>query len=133
MSEFVLHNEESAPAGSKEFLAASKREYGMIANLHAGMAEAPTLLEGYRTLAGLFDKTDMSETERQIVLMTNNRLAGCEYCMAAHTSISQAAKVPADVIASLRAGIGESGRIEHLLSRRLHQTNSLGSDRRHEP
>ena len=56
------------------------------------------------TLAALFDKTNLSETERQIVLMTNNRLNGCTYCMAAHTSISKMAKVPADVIESLRNG-----------------------------
>ena len=58
------------------------------------MATAPALLEGYMTLAGIFDKTELSETERQIILMTNNRLNGCTYCMAAHTTISQMAKVP---------------------------------------
>ncbi len=56
------------------------------------------------TLAGIFDKSNLSETERQIILMTNNRLNGCTYCMAAHTSISQGAKVPADVIDALRNG-----------------------------
>ncbi|MEP5178036.1 MAG: carboxymuconolactone decarboxylase family protein [Rhizobiaceae bacterium] len=66
------------------------------------MAEAPALLEGYTTLASTFDKSDLSETERQIVLMTNNRLNGCEYCMAAHTSLSQMAGVDADVIEALR-------------------------------
>ena len=54
------------------------------------------------TLAGIFGKTDLSETERQIILMTNNRLNHCTYCMAAHTTISQMAKVPADVIDALR-------------------------------
>ena len=37
-------------------------------------------------------------------MMSNNRLNGCSYCMAAHTTISQGAKVPADVIESLRTG-----------------------------
>ena len=36
--------------------------------------------------------------------MTNNRLNGCTYCMAAHTSLSQMAKVPNDVIEALRNG-----------------------------
>ncbi|MFY2824219.1 carboxymuconolactone decarboxylase family protein [Ruegeria sp. MALMAid1280] len=66
------------------------------------MAEAPALLEGYMSLAGIFGKTDLSETERQFILMTNNRLNGCTYCMAAHTTISQMANVPSDVIAALR-------------------------------
>lgn len=34
--------------------------------------------------------------------MTNNVLNGCEYCMAAHTIISQGQGVPADVIEALR-------------------------------
>jgi len=54
-------------------------------------------------LSDIFGKTDLSETERQIILMTNNRLNGCKYCMAAHTSISQMAGVNEDVIEALRA------------------------------
>lgn len=66
------------------------------------MAEAPTLLEGYLAISGVFDKTSFSPTERQIVLMTSNRLNGCIYCMAAHTSISQMSGVPEDVVSALR-------------------------------
>ena len=54
------------------------------------------------TLTDIFNKTDLSETERQIILMTNNRLNGCDYCMAAHTTISQMTKVPTDIIEALR-------------------------------
>lgn len=36
--------------------------------------------------------------------MTNNRLNGCTYCMAAHSTIAKMQKVPADVIETLRNG-----------------------------
>ena len=104
MTTFTVHTRESAPEGSKDLLQASRDAYGFIANLTGIQAESPAMLEGYMTLTSIFDKTDLSETERQIILMTNNRLNGCEYCMAAHTSISQMAKVPNDVIEALRAG-----------------------------
>ena len=104
MSKFTFHTEESAPEASKPLLAGAKKAFGFSPNLLAGMAEAPALLEGYMTLAGIFDKSNLSETERQIILMTNNRLNGCTYCMAAHTGISKGAKVPDDVIEALRAG-----------------------------
>lgn len=104
MTEFTFHTEDSAPGASKPLVAAAKSNFGFLPNLLAGMAEAPALLEGYMTLAGIFDKTDLSEVERQVILMTNNRLNGCTYCMAAHTTISQGANVPADVIESLRTG-----------------------------
>ncbi len=102
MTDFTTHTIESAPDTSKPFLQGAKNAYSFVPNLLGTMAAAPALLEGYMTLAGIFDKTDLSETERQIILMTNNRLNGCTYCMAAHTTISQMAKVPADVIEALR-------------------------------
>lgn len=102
MTRFTTHTIDSAPEDSKPFLRAAKNAYSFLPNLLGNMAASPALLEGYTTLAGIFDKTDLSEAERQIILMTNNRLNGCTYCMAAHTTISQMAKVPQDVIDALR-------------------------------
>ncbi len=102
MTDFTTHTIDSAPDASKPILEGVQKGLGFVPNLLATMAEAPALLEGYTTLAGIFDKSDLSETERQIILMTNNRLNGCEYCMAAHTTLSQMAKVPDDVIHALR-------------------------------
>lgn len=104
MSYFPIHTFNTAADSAKPLLEAAKNAYSFVPNLLATMAEAPALLEGYMTLAGIFNKTDLTETERQIILMTNNRLNGCVYCMAAHTSISQGAGVPAEVIESLRTG-----------------------------
>ncbi len=102
MTNFKTLSIETAPEASKPLLEGAQKAYGFVPNLLGTMAPAPALLEGYMTLAGIFDKSDLSETERQIILMTNNRLNGCTYCMAAHTTISQMAKVPADVIEALR-------------------------------
>lgn len=102
MTTFTTHTFESAPEAAQPLLNAAKGAFGFVPNLLGTMAEAPALLEGYMALAGIFDKANLTETERQIILMTNNRLNGCQYCMAAHTSISQGAGVPADVIQSLR-------------------------------
>ena len=103
MTDFTVHTIESA-GDSKPLLEKSKKAYGFVPNLHAVMAESPALLEAYQTVAELFGKTHFSETERQIIAMTNNRLNGCTYCMAAHTSIMQGAKVPEEVITALREG-----------------------------
>lgn len=104
MTQFTTHTINTAPDAAKPMLTQAQAVYSFVPNLLGTMAEAPTLLEGYMTLAGIFDKTEVTETERQIILMTNNRLNGCSYCMAAHTSISQMAGVPADVIEALRTG-----------------------------
>lgn len=102
MTKFTNHTIDTAPAAAKAMLQSAKQKVGFIPNLYAGMAEAPALLEGYLAISGVFDKTSFSPTERQIVLMTSNRLNGCAYCMAAHTSISQMSGVPEDVVTALR-------------------------------
>ena len=102
MTEFKTHTIETAPAAARPILESALKGYGFVPNLYANMAEAPSILEGYTTLAGIFGKSDLSETERQIILMTNNRLNGCRYCMAAHTSLSQMGGVDADIISALR-------------------------------
>ena len=102
MTTFTTHTVESAPEASKEILEGAQSGLGFVPNLLATMSEAPALLEGYTTLAGILNKSDLSETERQIVLMTNNRLNGCSYCMAAHTTLSQMGGVDETVIEALR-------------------------------
>lgn len=102
MTDFPTHSVETAPDASKPLLEGAQKAYGFVPNLLGTMAEAPALLEGYMALGKIVGKTALSETERQVILMTNNRLNGCSYCMAAHTTISQGAGVPADVIDALR-------------------------------
>ncbi|SEN68385.1 carboxymuconolactone decarboxylase family protein [Nitrosomonas marina] len=104
MINFKTHTIESAPERSKAILQGTQDTLQFIPNLYAAMAEAPALLEGYTTLASIFDKTSFSETERQVILMTNNMLNGCTYCMSAHTALSEMGGVSGDVIDSLRAG-----------------------------
>lgn len=103
MATFTQHTLETA-GPARPLLEAAQKATGFIPNLYATMAEAPALLEGYLALSKIFDQSSFSPTERQIVLMTNNRLNGCDYCMAAHTTISQMQKVPQDVIDALRDG-----------------------------
>lgn len=103
MSRFSLHTAETAPE-AKELIEGARNAFGFLPNLLATMAESPALLEGYMTLSGIFDKSDLSPTERQIILMVNNRLNGCAYCMSAHTGIAKAQGVPDDVIDALRDG-----------------------------
>lgn len=110
MTDFTTHTVATAPEAAKPFLEGAQKNYGFVPNLLGTMAESPALLESYLTLGGILAKTNLSETERQIILMTNNRLNGCTYCMAAHTTISKGAGVPEDVIHALRTNTPISDR-----------------------
>lgn len=105
MTNYIVHNESTAPEASKDLIRTVRGRFGFLPNLYAVMAESPAVAEAYQALSEIFNKTSLSETERQVILMTNNRLNGCDYCMAAHTTISQMANVPADVIHALRDGV----------------------------
>lgn len=99
-----VQNVESAPAASRDLLKAAGSKFGFVPNLLGMFANAPALLEGYLALAGIFDKTSLSPTERQIVLLAVSFENGCEYCMAAHSAIAGMQKVDQGVIGALREG-----------------------------
>ena len=104
MPDYTLHTEETAPEASKPTMKKAKAAFGMLPNLMATMAESPASIEAYFTLMGIYEKSGFTPAEKQVVLMTNNRLNGCTYCMAAHSAISKSQGVPNEVVAELRAG-----------------------------
>lgn len=131
MTPYAAHTIDSAPDASKPILQAAKAKLGFLPNLMATMAESPVLVESYLTMMSLFDKTDLSETERQIILMTNNRLNGCTYCMAAHTAVSKMAGVDEGVIEALRGGTAiDDPKLEALrtFSAIIHETRGWASE-----
>lgn len=76
---FEVYDEGSAPVESREFLKATKVEFGMIPNLEGVMAEAPVLLEGYGVLWKAFGRSSLSAVEQQVVLQAVNVRHGCDY------------------------------------------------------
>lgn len=105
MSEYHIHDLESAPEASRPLLEKTQKAYGRIPNLMGLFAESPAILEAYLTLGGIIDKaTAFSPTERQIIFLTTNDENGCDYCMAAHSAIASMQKVPEDIIKALRLG-----------------------------
>lgn len=99
---YPIHDVDSAPEGAKATLTGTKKGLGFVPNILGTMAEAPALLNAYTTLAGIFDKTSFSPTERQVVLLSVSYENSCEYCVAAHSVIASMQKVPADVVEAIR-------------------------------
>jgi uncharacterized peroxidase-related enzyme len=104
MARFTLHTPETAPSPAGERLAALRKAWGFIPNLHATLAEAPTVLEGYDALFALAAKGTRSAAEQQVVFLTASRLNGCEYCVSGHTALAGRAGLDAAAIEALREG-----------------------------
>ncbi len=104
MTDFPLHDESTAPEASKSLLAGSKKQMGMIPGLHATMAEAPGLLEGYKLLHQLFLDSSFDKDELTVVWQTVNVEHACHYCVPAHTGIAKGMKVEDAITDALRDG-----------------------------
>ena len=106
MTDFTLHDENTAPEGSKELLAKSKAAYGMIPGLHAVMAEAPGLLEAYQQVHELFVNSSFDKAfdadEKTVVWQTINVENACHYCVPAHTGIAKSMGVDDAITNALR-------------------------------
>ena len=102
MTDFTLHDENTAPEGSKELLAKSKAAYGMIPGLHAVMAEAPGLLEAYQQVHELFVNSSFDKDELTAVWQTINVENACHYCVPAHTGIAKSMGVDDAITNALR-------------------------------
>jgi len=102
MTDFTLHDESSAPEDSKPLLESSQANFGMIPSLHAVMAEAPGLLEGYQKLHELFVNSSFDNDEKTVVWQTINVENECHYCVPAHTGIAKNMGVDDSIIEALR-------------------------------
>ncbi|MFD0205424.1 MULTISPECIES: carboxymuconolactone decarboxylase family protein [Saccharothrix] len=104
MVQFTVHDENTAPEQARPHLAASRARMGFVTTLNAVMAESPELLAGYNALAEQFTKSSLPAKAKQVVLITTSVLNGCEYCVAAHSTVALKAGVDEEVVQALRAG-----------------------------
>lgn len=102
MTDFKLHDADSAPEGSKPLLKKSQDDFGMIPNLHAVLAEAPGALEAYQNLHQLVLDSSFNNEEKTVLWQTINVENGCHYCVPAHSGIARMMKVSEQIDNALR-------------------------------
>ena len=102
---FGIKTIEDAPEASIDVLKAAKSAYGFSPNLLGLMANHPALLKSYWDgNMALSQNSSLTAEEQQVVFLSISYENNCHYCVAAHTSISQMAKVSPDVLNALRNG-----------------------------
>ncbi|MBS0455991.1 MAG: carboxymuconolactone decarboxylase family protein [Proteobacteria bacterium] len=106
MNCFPRHTPRTAPEASRLMLVSAEQSMGFVPNLYAHLAEAPAALEAYFGLSAQFQKTSLTEIERQVVLLATSVENGCNFCVAAHSMIAlRMARMPTESVDALRAGI----------------------------
>ncbi len=95
---------ESATGKAKELLDAVKGKLGLVPNMTRAMANAPAILEGYLSLSGALGKGALSAKDRERIALAVGQANGCEYCLAAHSTIGKMVGLTADQILDSRRG-----------------------------
>ncbi|MBE0494205.1 MAG: carboxymuconolactone decarboxylase family protein [Thiomicrospira sp.] len=72
--------------------------FGFVPNMMAKMLTSEPLTQAYLDLNSLFDQTGFSCEEKQIILLANSRINGCQYCLAAHRKMALMHKVDTNII-----------------------------------
>ncbi|MGE5624757.1 MAG: carboxymuconolactone decarboxylase family protein [Bacillota bacterium] len=103
MNEFKIHDINTAPADSRAALERIKGQHGYIHNVYAIMAESPALLKGHAALLELFEKTNLSDKEREVVLLTASRENASDYSVAYESENAKEHQIDTDMIDALRS------------------------------
>lgn len=102
---FTYYEADNAPDASKKLMQDSMKSFGMLPNLHKVLAEAPVTYKAYNdTFSSFIQSSSFTPIEQQVVFMTANFENNCHYCVPGHTWMMKSAKMPDDVIESLREG-----------------------------
>ncbi|MBE3637595.1 carboxymuconolactone decarboxylase family protein [Mangrovicoccus algicola] len=128
MTRFERFDETTAPEAAAPLIEKSKAAFGRLPGLHAVMAGAPALLEGYQELHRLFaEETAFDAEEKTVVWQTINVYHQCHYCVPAHTGIAKAMGVDDGISEALREETPlPTDRLEALRSFTLAMADSRG-------
>lgn len=101
---FSARTVETAPEAARAILRAANQQFGFVPAPLARGAIAPELLS--QVVAGLraFERTSLSQIEREVVALSVAYEQGCGYCMALHSALLARAPEHAPVLAALRSG-----------------------------
>lgn len=104
MTTFPIHSAETAPEALAPIVEAIHKNMGFVPNLIGVLADAPAAVEAYAAVMDIFERSSLSNAEKQTVLLSASLVNDCEYCMAAHSAVAGMKRVPEPIIEALRAG-----------------------------
>ena len=95
---------ESTTGKAKDLLDGVGRQLGMVPNMMRTMANSPAVLEGYLQLSGALSRSTLAPKVREQIALAVAEANGCEYCLAAHSTIGKMVGLTADQIRDSRLG-----------------------------
>jgi uncharacterized peroxidase-related enzyme len=115
MSRLNMVQTEAAQGTQKELLEGVQEKLGMTPNLVRVFANSPAVLQGY---LGLNDGLATGVLDNQLsekIALTVAEVNGCEYCLAAHTTVGKMLSLSGNEIADARQGTSSNSHTEAAL------------------
>lgn len=104
MTTYPMHTVETAPEGSRQALQQLQAALGLVPNLAATMANAPSLISTFVAAFGQFAGTGFTDAERQVLLLSNAVANRCGWAVAFHSTLALDRGAPAAAIEAVRRG-----------------------------
>jgi uncharacterized peroxidase-related enzyme len=121
---------ETATGKTKELLDGVKAKLGLVPNMTRALATGPAALDGYVQLSGALHKGTLSAKVREQIALAVAQVNGCDYCLAAHTTIGKMVGLTADQVRDSRLGTAVGSKADALIgfARKVLETHGRVSD-----
>jgi uncharacterized peroxidase-related enzyme len=104
MSRIQQISPENANDRARPLLDAVKSKLGLVPNMMRAMANNPAVLDGYVQFSGALNKGNLSPRLREQLSLAIAQANGCDYCLAAHSTIGKMVGLTAEQIRDSRMG-----------------------------
>ncbi len=102
--QFHVNDIDSAAEESRPVMQAVKEKYGFLPNLFGVFSHSPAAAEAYASIGKALEKAALDPAEQQVVFLTVSAKNGCDYCVAAHSTLAKSTDMSDEVLEALRSG-----------------------------
>lgn len=107
MSRIAQIAPENADAPRAELFAAAKAKLGKVPNLLRAVGNSTAALQGYLDFSGaLSHGKELTSKQREVIALAVGQANGCEYCLAAHSTIGKLVGLSPEEVVAARRGEG---------------------------
>jgi len=115
---------------ARPLLDAVKHRLGLVPNMTRAMVNSPAALDGYLQFSGALARGTLPAKVREQISLAVAQANGCDYCLAAHTTVGKAIGLTPDQVRDARLGGAVDTRTDALLkfARRVVETRGKVAD-----
>ena len=117
---------ETASDRARPLLDAVKNKLGLVPNMMRAMANSPAVLDGYLQLSGALSKGTLSARAREQLSLAVAQANGCDYCLAAHSTIGKMVGLTAEQVRDSRLGTAVDPKADALIRFALEVVRTRG-------